>query len=127
MTAVVAGPLDAGWPGSAAGIVAGSSSSAGCSSGRQCARLAAWVAAVEAAVSAELAWRPGLRPDHHVLDLGRTKYRPTKALAEFIVAQDRTLASPPTTRRHHPMHQPHRSPLCQVTTDPMAKPHGVIS
>ncbi|RIQ33707.1 HNH endonuclease [Jiangella rhizosphaerae] len=30
----------------------------------------------------------------HLLDLGRTRYRPTKALADFIIARDRTCRTP---------------------------------
>ncbi len=44
-----------------------------------------------------------------LLDLGRTRYRPTKALADFITARDRTCRMPGCHRpRQHRRHRPHR-------------------
>ncbi len=63
-----------------------------------------------------LATDPGTR---QLLDLGRTKYRPTKALAEFIVARDRTCRARGCHRAARACDIDHLTPFAAGgTTDP---------
>ncbi|MBB5788311.1 DUF222 domain-containing protein [Jiangella mangrovi] len=89
-------------------------------------------------LAAEGVWRwlatdPG---SGRVMDLGRTTYRPTKALADFIIARDRTCRMPGCHRPARYCHIDHRDPYqnggatstancqCLCETHHLLKHHG---
>ncbi|WP_147375210.1 HNH endonuclease signature motif containing protein [Jiangella rhizosphaerae] len=60
-----------------------------------------------------------------LLDLGRTKYRPTKALAEFIVARDKTCRAPGCHRRAGACDIDHITPFTAGGTTCTANCHAL--